>query len=119
VLVDDGGVVVLGGLLKDNFSGNLEKVPGLGDLPFIGHLFKSQSRARSKTNLMVFLRPVVLRDSASTEALSLDRYEQMRGVQRDMQPTPTVVLPLSGAPMLAPPPLPLGSVPPPTGGEAK
>ncbi len=100
VLVEDGGVVVLGGLLKDNYSGNLEKVPGLGDIPIIGNLFKSQSRTRSKTNLMVFLRPVVLRDAAAADALSQDRYEQMRSIQQGMQPTATPVLPLAGAAIL-------------------
>jgi len=103
VLVEDGGVVVLGGLLKDNYSGNLEKVPGLGDIPIIGNLFKSQSRTRSKTNLMVFLRPVVLRDAAAADALSQDRYEQMRAVQQGMQPTATPVLPLAGAAILPSP----------------
>jgi general secretion pathway protein D len=108
VLVEDGGVVVLGGLLKDNYSGNLEKVPGLGDIPIIGNLFKSQSRTRSKTNLMVFLRPVVLRDAAAADALSQDRYEQMRTIQQGMQPTATPVLPLAGAAIL---PSPMGAAP--------
>jgi general secretion pathway protein D len=63
VLVDDGQIVVLGGLLQDEYSGNTDKVPGLGDIPVLGNLFKSETRNRRKTNLMVFLRPVVLRDS--------------------------------------------------------
>jgi Pyruvate/2-oxoacid:ferredoxin oxidoreductase delta subunit len=62
VLVDDGAIVVLGGLLQDEFSGNEDKVPGLGDVPLLGNLFKSNTRSRKKTNLMVFLRPVVLRE---------------------------------------------------------
>jgi type II secretory pathway component GspD/PulD (secretin) len=63
VLVDDGGVIVLGGLLQDQYSGNEQKVPGLGDVPVIGNLFRTETRSRSKTNLMVFLRPVIMRDS--------------------------------------------------------
>jgi general secretion pathway protein D len=65
VLVEDGSVVVIGGLLQDNFTGNSDKIPGLGDLPIIGNLFKSSSRTRKKSNLMVFLRPVVVRDAAT------------------------------------------------------
>lgn len=102
VLVEDGGVVVLGGLLQDEFSGNQEKVPGLGDIPFLGNLFKSQARSRKKTNLMVFLRPVVLRDGNATDGLTMNRYEQMRGIQTQMQPTATGSLPIEGAGLLPP-----------------
>jgi len=97
VLVDDGSIVVLGGLLQDDTSTSQEKVPGLGDLPIFGNLFKSEARSRKKTNLMVFLRPVVVRDGAATEALSMGRYEQMRLNQQGFQPTATDVLPLSGS----------------------
>ena len=100
VLVEDGSVVVLGGLLQDEFQGSGEKVPGLGDLPLIGNLFKSESRGRKKTNLMVFLRPVVVRDGAATERLSLDRYEQMRSGMKDAQPLPSVMAPVNAAPTL-------------------
>ena len=99
VIVDDGAVVVLGGLLQDEFSGNKEKVPGAADIPFIGNLFKSESRSRKKTNLMVFLRPVVVRDAESTDALSIERYEQMRGIQRASQPVPSKTVPVNEAPM--------------------
>ena len=83
VLVDDGAIVVLGGLLQDEYSGNEDKVPGLGDVPLFGNLFKSQSRSRKKTNLMVFLRPVVMRDGRETSNLALDRYDLMRAIQKD------------------------------------
>jgi general secretion pathway protein D len=63
VLVDDGSIVVLGGLLQDEYAGSTEKVPGLGDIPILGALFRSETRSRKKTNLMVFLRPVVIRDA--------------------------------------------------------
>ncbi len=99
VIVDDGAVVVLGGLLQDEFSGNKEKVPGAADIPFIGNLFKSESRSRKKTNLMVFLRPVVVRDAESTDALSIERYEQMRGIQRASQPVPSKTVPVNEAPI--------------------
>ena len=104
VLVDDGAVIVLGGLLQDEYSGNQEKVPGAGDIPFFGNLFKSEARTRKKTNLMVFLRPMVVRDSVASDALSLDRYEQMLGTQRAMQPKATSTLPIEGAATLPAPP---------------
>jgi general secretion pathway protein D len=97
VLVDDGSVVVLGGLLQDEYTGSNDKVPGLGDVPFFGNLFKSEARGRKKTNLMVFLRPVVVRDAASTERLSLDRYEQMRLGLKEAQPAPSEVVPINEA----------------------
>ncbi len=98
VLVEDGSIVVLGGLLQDEYSGNEDKVPGLGDVPLLGNLFKSESRSRKKTNLMLFLRPVVVRDGAATEQLSLDRYEQMRSGQGQVQLPPSIVSPVnSGA----------------------
>ena len=86
VLVQDGQIVVLGGLLQDEYSGNVDQVPGLGDVPIIGNLFKSQSRGRKKTNLMVFLRPVVMRDARQTESLTQDRYDTMRTLQQQAQP---------------------------------
>jgi general secretion pathway protein D len=86
VLVQDGQIVVLGGLLQDEYSGNVDQVPGLGDVPIIGNLFKSQSRGRKKTNLMVFLRPVVMRDARQTESLTQDRYDIMRTLQQQAQP---------------------------------
>jgi general secretion pathway protein D len=100
VLVDDGSVVVLGGLLQDDFTGTQEKVPGLGDLPFFGALFKSEARTRKKTNLMVFLRPVVVRDASAADRLSIDRYEQMRTKQIDAQPEPSSVVPINDAPVM-------------------
>ena len=58
-----------------------KRCPALGDVPVVGNLFKSETRSRKKTNLMVFLRPVVVRDAAGSDELSLDRYELMRGKQ--------------------------------------
>ena len=100
VLVNDGAIVVLGGLLQDEYSGNQEKVPGLGDIPIIGNLFKSETRSRKKTNLMVFIRPVVMRDADSADALTMDRYDQMRGKQQAAQPVPSAAVPVNEAPLL-------------------
>ena len=108
VLVEDGSIVVLGGLLSDEYAGNKNQVPGLGDIPGLGWLFKSESRSRTKSNLMVFLRPVVVRDAAATEALSNNRYQQMMGLQQNAQPARNIVLDTAGAPQLPPAP---GSLP--------
>ncbi len=102
VLVEDGGIVVLGGLLQDEYSGNEQKVPGVGDIPVFGNLFKAQTRSRNKTNLMVFLRPVVLRDAPGTDQISLDRYDLMRGAQAAGQPTSSVLVPINGAAVMPP-----------------
>ncbi len=83
VLVEDGAVVVLGGLLQDTQSDSQSRVPGLASIPLFGALFRNENKSRAKTNLMVFLRPVIVRDGASTEALSLKRYENMRSLQTD------------------------------------
>ena len=103
VLVEDGAIVVLGGLLQDDYGNSQERVPGLSDVPVFGNLFRAESRSRKKTNLMVFLRPVVVRDGAATGGLSLDRYEQMRGAQTQAQPGTSPGLPAMGAPILPEP----------------
>ncbi len=100
VLVDDGAIVVLGGLMEDQFTTNEDKVPGLGDIPVVGNLFRSRSRGITKTNLMVFLRPVVVRDAAASEQFSLDRYDLMRGAQMGNQPQPSSVLQINQAPVM-------------------
>ncbi|MCU4120965.1 type II secretion system secretin GspD [Variovorax sp. N23] len=92
VLVENGSIVMLGGLLQDEYSGGTEKVPLLGDIPVVGNLFKSETRSRKKTNLMIFLRPVVMRDAQSTSAFALDRYDSIRTMQETVQPENSVVL---------------------------
>jgi len=86
VLVEDGGLVMLGGLLSDTYNNNIEKVPLAGDIPVLGNLFKNENRTRSKSNLMMFLRPAVMRDGASSEAFAYDRYDEIRGQQLQTQP---------------------------------
>ena len=75
ILADDGEIVVLGGLMQDQYSTSNSKVPLLGDIPWIGQLFRSEAKTRTKTNLMVFLRPVIVRDQATSSQISNDRYE--------------------------------------------
>jgi general secretion pathway protein D len=103
VVVDDGSIIVIGGLLEDSYSQGQDKVPLLGDIPAVGALFRSENRTRNKTNLMVFLRPIVVRDNATSEALVLDRYEAIRALQQATQPPASAVMnSVSGAPVLPP-----------------
>jgi general secretion pathway protein D len=102
VVVDDGQILVLGGLIEDKYSENRSKVPLLGDIPYLGALFRSESRQKTRTNLMVFLRPVVMRDADTANRLSLDRYEQIRGFQKEMQPSPSTLVPINDSPVIPP-----------------
>jgi len=113
ILADDGQIIVLGGLIQDNEDHGEEKVRGLGDIPVLGNLFKYRNRTRNKTNLMVFLRPVVVRSKEQNNAISLDRYEYMRALGASSRPQDdTILMRNLGAPEL--PPLTNGQ--PPAGG---
>ncbi|WP_312439174.1 type II secretion system secretin GspD [Achromobacter sp.] len=107
VLIDDGQIIVLGGLLEDNVTLTSNSVPGLGSLPVIGSLFRYDTRKRTKTNLMVFLRPYVVRDANRSASVTMDRYDYMRRAQGAVQPRDHWALPDMQAPIL---PLP-GSAP--------
>jgi len=100
VVVDDGQIMVLGGLLKDEYGGEVNQVPFLGDLPIIGALFRSDSRTRTKSNLMVFLRPMIIRTQDDSNALTMDRYDLIRAQQQSVgQPRPSSLMPINGAPV--------------------
>jgi general secretion pathway protein D len=86
VTVGDGEIIALGGLLDDAERRTLEKVPLLGDVPLLGELFKSRSKSHVKTNLMVFIRPTILRDGAGRAALTARRMEAVRGAQAAFAP---------------------------------
>lgn len=86
VTVGDREIVALGGLLDDNEQRTLQKVPFLGDLPIIGEVFKSRARSRVKTNLMVFIRPTILRNAADRQALAARRYGTVRDAQTTFDP---------------------------------
>ncbi|MDT7535690.1 type II secretion system secretin GspD [Sphingobium sp. SA2] len=91
VTVDDGEILALGGLLDDNERKTIERIPLLSDIPGLGELFKSRSRSRTKTNLMVFIRPTILRSKEDAQKLTQQRYGYVRGMQLqrnpDMEPT--------------------------------
>ncbi|HEV7914526.1 MAG TPA: type II secretion system secretin GspD, partial [Albitalea sp.] len=104
IVVDDGQIIVLGGLIEDRYTENKTKVPLLGDIPGLGALFRSESRTKRRTNLMVFLRPVVMRDNDATNKISLDRYDMIRGTQQDAQPRQSILVPINESPVLPPSP---------------
>jgi general secretion pathway protein D len=91
VTVDDGEILALGGLLDDNERKTIERIPLLSDIPGLGELFKSRSKSRTKTNLMVFIRPTILRSKEDAQKLTQQRYGYVRGMQLqrnpDMEPT--------------------------------
>ncbi len=102
ILLDDGQIMVLGGLLQDNVSDSNEGIPGLSSLPGIGSLFRYQKRQRSKTNLMVFLRPYIVRDADSGRSITLNRYDFIRRAQQRVQPQHDWAVSDMQAPVLPP-----------------
>jgi general secretion pathway protein D len=93
VLVDDGQIIVLGGLIEDRVTFTRNQVPLLGDIPYLGALFRYENRKSEKVNLMVFLRPVVLRDADATRNLSSDRYQYLRAEQSRFERPSSALLP--------------------------
>jgi general secretion pathway protein D len=110
VIVDDGAILVLGGLIEDRFEDSRSQIPLLGDIPVLGALFRSESRTKRRTNLMVFLRPVVMRSADDANKLSVDRYDLIRAQQKDAQPGSHPVLRVGDSPVM--PPLRASSAPP-------
>ena len=102
VLVNDGQIIVLGGLIQDSVSNAKSKVPFLGDIPWLGSLFRYESRTRTKTDLMVFLRPYILRTAEDSHGLTQNRYDYLRGTQKDSQMSSNPLLPNMPAPVVPP-----------------
>jgi general secretion pathway protein D len=102
VMVNDGKIIVLGGLIENKYASEANQIPWLGQLPYIGGLFRSLQRERKKTNLVVFLRPLVMRDEAAVDELSLDRYDYIRARQRELPRDVRQVLPENDTPQLPP-----------------
>ena len=98
VLVDDGNIIVLGGLIEDTVSDTVNKVPLLGDIPVIGALFRSVGRGHKKTNLMVFLRPYVIRNAEDSSKISNERYDYI--IEQQGAFTPNKVWPLPDSPVI-------------------
>ena len=102
VLVDEGQIVVLGGLIQDSVTQQEDKVPLLSSIPWLGNLFRHEIRQRTKTNLMIFIRPYVLRTATAPDTLTQDRYDYLRGEQKAGQAVSRTVLPDMPAPTLPP-----------------
>jgi len=102
VLVDEGQIIVLGGLIQDSVSNGVDKVPLLGDLPILGSLFRHETRQHTKTNLMIFIRPYVMRDGRAHQGLTQDRYDYLRGEQVKSQLPSHLILPDMPAPVMPP-----------------
>ena len=81
VLVDDGEILVLGGLIEETVNDTLSKVPLLGDIPLLGYLFQSRATNKSKQNLMVFMRPNILRDNVDSNLITNEKYTFLRAEQ--------------------------------------
>ncbi len=94
VLVEDGQIIVLGGLIQDSQTDGTQKLPFLGDIPVVGALFRYDTRARSKTNLMVFLRPTIVRNAAIGNVLTTDRYDYIIGEQKSIRVDPKMIPPV-------------------------
>ena len=113
VVVDDGKIIVLGGLIEDSYTIDRTQIPLLGELPLIGRIFQNMSRSRSRTNLVVFLRPVIMHDDAQASARTMDRYDYIRANQQAVQPGHNETLPGETGPLLpATPAAPLEPAPP-------
>jgi general secretion pathway protein D len=100
VIADDGGMVILGGLIDEDVQESVSKVPLLGDIPILGHLFKSTSTTRRKRNLLVFIRPTILRDSRSMNELSHAKYNFIRGEQNNQRDDGIDLMPFEETPVL-------------------
>ena len=101
VLVDDGQLLVLGGLIKNDVKRSIIKVPLLGDVPLLGAFFRTESARNERTNLMVFLRPSILRTKESGQVLTGGKYRYIREQQYNL-PQPNWPVSLSGASPLLP-----------------
>jgi general secretion pathway protein D len=79
ILADDGQIVVLGGLISDAYDNANSRLPWISKVPLLGYLFRNETKSRVKTNLLVFLRPVIVKDAATLKAISSDKYDYIRG----------------------------------------
>ena len=107
VLIEDGGVIVLGGLMSDTVTESEDRVPGLGAIPLIGNLFKSRSGSHQKKNLLVFIRPSIMRDAEATESTSEAKYNEVRQDERSLHKGRITLLPGEKQPLI--PPVPPGA----------
>jgi len=102
VLVDDGGMIVLGGLIEDRLTEGEQRVPGLGRIPLLGNLFRTRATQKTKTNLMVFIRPRVLRSAEQAAIETNAKYNFMRNRQIERNEGKVQLMPGAQQPTLPP-----------------
>ncbi|MDH3364031.1 MAG: type II secretion system secretin GspD, partial [Gammaproteobacteria bacterium] len=102
VIVDDGEILVLGGLIEDQLRESDQRVPILGRVPLLGNLFRSRKTEKIKTNLMIFIRPTILRDARQTAFETNQKYNMIRDVQQGQQGNDIQLMPGEQRPMLPP-----------------
>jgi general secretion pathway protein D len=112
VFVNDGEVLVLGGLIDDQLREGEQKVPGLGSIPGLGWLFRKRTTNRDRSNLMVFIRPTILRDAEDARFMTNQKYRYIQDVQRQMAQEPVQLMRNETRPEI--PPLPEEGPPEPT-----
>ncbi|HEY8521196.1 MAG TPA: type II secretion system secretin GspD [Gammaproteobacteria bacterium] len=100
VFVEDGDVLVLGGLIDDTLRQAEQRVPGLGRIPGLGWLFRARNTERVKTNLMVFIRPTILRDTVDARFETTSKYSYLRELQRQQAQSPIRLMRRDRAPEL-------------------
>ncbi|RPA42409.1 type II secretion system protein GspD [Shewanella vesiculosa] len=100
VMADSGQIVVLGGLINEEVQESIQKVPILGDIPFIGHLFKSSSSKKTKKNLMIFIKPTIIRDGITMEGIAGRKYNYFRALQLEQQARGINLMPKTQVPVL-------------------
>ncbi|RRS07252.1 type II secretion system protein GspD [Pseudoalteromonas sp. J010] len=100
VIADDGGMVILGGLIDETVQESVSKVPLLGDIPILGHLFRSTGTKKEKRNLLVFIRPTIIRDSRSMNEISHSKYNFIRGEQHKHREEGIELMPFEDTPIL-------------------
>ncbi|WP_301836052.1 type II secretion system secretin GspD [Pseudidiomarina terrestris] len=101
VMADDGETIVLGGLIDEDVQESESKIPLLGDIPLVGALFRSTSTTRQKRNLMIFLRPTIVRDTSTAQGLSSRKYNYMRAQQLKRQDKGITLMPNTDTPVLS------------------
>ncbi|MDJ0918199.1 MAG: type II secretion system secretin GspD [Woeseiaceae bacterium] len=102
VIVDDGQILVLGGLLEDTLRESDQRVPILGNVPLLGNLFRARKTEKLKTNLMIFIRPKILRDSVTTAVETNQKYNLIREIQQGRRDDAPALMPGAERPMLPP-----------------
>ncbi|MBP6515118.1 MAG: type II secretion system secretin GspD [Steroidobacteraceae bacterium] len=100
VLVDDGGMIVLGGLMSDTLTDTESRVPGLGSIPILGELFRVRSSHKTKTNLLVFIRPKVLRTAEQAAIETNAKYNYIRNQQKNANGGRVPLMPMESQPLL-------------------